>query len=312
MLQIPTVGLEMAASMNSRRILVGYRKQGSHSVEIAPFQQCVFDYFGVSGETTKLSCSLQDGLVVLSNEGDEKVLVKHPSFCPMHALTESDVKLIPAETISRGFDVGVATLLQSSDRHLLMTRRAKHLRNFPGIWVPPGGHVEANETLQEAGLRELEEETGLRIKPEDCISIKVLALWESVYPAMLSQGLPKRHHMVIYQIAIVDEDHIKLQERLALDPNETDAAAWLSEDCLSEIAMSADNNQPMRELPCHLPQTFQSVVLRADTNQPTIQVMQTSMLFATAPPTGPDVERISTGTKFAIQQWCKANGNSFN
>ncbi|XP_033124044.1 nucleoside diphosphate-linked moiety X motif 17-like [Anneissia japonica] len=129
---------------------------------------------------------------------------------------------------------------------------------------------------------------------------------------MLSQGLPKRHHMVIYQIAIVDEDHLKLQERLALDPNETDAAAWLSEDCLSEIAMSADNNKPMRELPCHLPQTFQSVVLRADTNQPIIQAMQTSMLFATAPPTGPDVERISTGTKFAIQQWCKVNGNSFN
>ncbi|XP_071965788.1 nucleoside diphosphate-linked moiety X motif 17-like [Antedon mediterranea] len=289
--------------MNSRRILVGYRKNGSSNVEIAPFQHCVFDYFGKTGQTTKLSCNLQDGVVVISTEGDEKILVKHPTFCPMHALTESDIKSIRPEDVSRGVDVGVATLLQTSDRHILITRRAKHLRNFPGIWVPPGGHVEANETLEEAGLRELEEETGLKITPQDCKSIKVLALWESVYPAMLSQGLPRRHHMVVYQTAVVDQGHEDLQKRLALDPNETDAAAWLSEACLKEIAKNSDSNEKMGDVPNHIPNTFESVVLTQDTNQPTIQQLSSSILFATAPSTGPDVERISTGTKFAIQQW---------
>lgn len=38
-------------------------------------------------------------------------------------------------------DVGVAVLLESSDHRLLLTHRAEHMRTFPGIWVPPGGHV---------------------------------------------------------------------------------------------------------------------------------------------------------------------------
>lgn len=37
------------------------------------------------------------------------------------------------------------------------------MRTFPGVWVPPGGHIEPDETLLEGGLRELSEETGLKL-----------------------------------------------------------------------------------------------------------------------------------------------------
>ena len=48
------------------------------------------------------------------------------------------------------------------------------MRTFPGVWVPPGGHIELNETLLEAGLRELREETGLKL---DDPAHHLLGLW---------------------------------------------------------------------------------------------------------------------------------------
>ncbi len=50
---------------------------------------------------------------------------------------------------------------------LLITRRNKRMKHFPGAWVLPGGHVELKEELESAGLRELFEETGLEIAVEN-------------------------------------------------------------------------------------------------------------------------------------------------
>jgi 8-oxo-dGTP pyrophosphatase MutT (NUDIX family) len=54
-------------------------------------------------------------------------------------------------------------VFDSMDR-LLITRRCKRLKHFPGAWVLPGGHVDPLEGLEEAGLRELFEEAGLEIQ----------------------------------------------------------------------------------------------------------------------------------------------------
>jgi 8-oxo-dGTP diphosphatase len=54
--------------------------------------------------------------------------------------------------------VAVGVLLLDGDRVLLVQRaRAPHV----GRWTVPGGGVELGETLEEAALRELAEETGL-------------------------------------------------------------------------------------------------------------------------------------------------------
>ena len=50
-----------------------------------------------------------------------------------------------------------------NDAAVLLTRRSAKLRNHPGQWAFPGGRVDAGETLEQAALRELAEEVGLRL-----------------------------------------------------------------------------------------------------------------------------------------------------
>lgn len=38
-----------------------------------------------------------------------------------------------------------------------------HLHGKQKLWLPPGGHIERDELPQEAAVREIEEETGLRL-----------------------------------------------------------------------------------------------------------------------------------------------------
>jgi mutator protein MutT len=48
----------------------------------------------------------------------------------------------------------------AKDGSLLLGRRAPH-RSYPGCWDIIGGHLEAGETVEQALVREVEEETGV-------------------------------------------------------------------------------------------------------------------------------------------------------
>ncbi|MBC5764005.1 NUDIX hydrolase [Ramlibacter albus] len=57
----------------------------------------------------------------------------------------------------------------SREAAILLTRRPDTLRNHAGQWALPGGRMDEGETPEQAALRELEEELGLRLGPGDVL-----------------------------------------------------------------------------------------------------------------------------------------------
>jgi 8-oxo-dGTP pyrophosphatase MutT (NUDIX family) len=53
----------------------------------------------------------------------------------------------------------------------LLTKRTSKLRAHSGQWALPGGRCDQGENAIEAALRELDEELGLRLKPESVLGI---------------------------------------------------------------------------------------------------------------------------------------------
>jgi 8-oxo-dGTP diphosphatase len=64
--------------------------------------------------------------------------------------------------------VGVGAVLIHEGRVLLIRRGKEPLR---GRWVVPGGTVELGETLEQALVREIEEETGLTVRPREVVTV---------------------------------------------------------------------------------------------------------------------------------------------
>jgi 8-oxo-dGTP diphosphatase len=64
--------------------------------------------------------------------------------------------------------VGVGAVLIHQGKVLLIKRGKEPLR---GRWVVPGGTVEVGETLEQALVREVQEETGLVVRPVEVVLV---------------------------------------------------------------------------------------------------------------------------------------------
>ncbi|NWV04008.1 NUD17 protein, partial [Ptilonorhynchus violaceus] len=248
-----------------------------------------------------VSCGLQRGHFLVSDvpfPGSAVTVLKRPPFCP--AKLGGAPREEPGE--HPGVAAAVAVLLEDTCGHVLLTRRASTLRHFPNVWVPPGGHVEPGEELVAAGLRELAEETGLHLEP-GTFSWRLLGLWESLFPPVLSRGPPRCHHIVTYLGLRSAEPREHLQARLCPSPSEVSAVAWLEPPVLEAIAATEDGAEGSGSgsFPGELPPTVGITELSADGFRSS--QIPTGILLRRAPAHGPDLERVSTGTKFALGRW---------
>jgi len=88
----------------------------------------------------------------------------------------------------------VLTLLFAESKVLLLKRGTPP---YVGTWAPPGGFVEAGESLERAAVREIEEEVGIRVD-QDCLlplGIQSVPHMNQVYVnflASLERTLPVR------------------------------------------------------------------------------------------------------------------------
>ncbi|XP_066841969.1 nucleoside diphosphate-linked moiety X motif 17 isoform X2 [Anser cygnoides] len=285
------------------RVLVHVRRGGEGGA--ARFGQSVTGAFCAPHEdAAAVSCGLQRGCFVLADAafpGSTETVLRRPPFCPAKLLGAQPA----AELRGRGVEAAVAVLLQAGTGRVLLTRRAAGLRGFPNVWVPPGGHAEPDEELLAVGLRELQEETGLRLAA-GTFTWRLLGLWESVYPPMLSRGPPRRHHVVAYLLLCSEEPHEELEARLSPSESEVSAYAWLEPRVLEAIAATEDGAGSSGSVPGTLPASVS--ITEVSGGSPRATQLPTATLLNTAPAEGEDVERVSTGTKFALGLWLEARG----
>ena len=113
-----------------------------------------------------------------------------------------------------GPDLLVLAGVVAEDRVLLIQRG---LEPYRGSWSPPGGFVEANESVEAAAAREVLEETGVQVAPDKFVVTGVASL----------TNLNQVH---ITMFAILDA----VSEARA-HPPETLDAKWCSEDELQTL-----------------------------------------------------------------------------
>ncbi|XP_075380957.1 m7GpppN-mRNA hydrolase NUDT17 isoform X6 [Mycteria americana] len=268
------------------RVVVHVRRGGAGGP--ARFGQSVTGTFCPAHEDTAVvSCGLDGGRFLLSDvpfPGSTAALLKRPSFCPAKRLGEQPELALPAELRDRGVAAGVAVLLQASTGRVLLTRRAGTLSTFPNVWVPPA----AGRGAAGAGGGDGAAPGSGDLLLEDARPLGVHL------PAHAEPGAaapPPRRRLPAAPLRRVPRaaggeraPDVPVGPRGAIP--RLRAASGFRPGCVPARA---------------------SVTELSTGSSSTVQ-LPTATFLNTAPAEGEDVERVSTGTKFALRLWLESLG----
>jgi RimJ/RimL family protein N-acetyltransferase len=130
----------------------------------------------------------------------------------------------------------VGALIRDDRQRVYVHRRTAARRLLPGIWDIVGGHLEAGESPEQALAREVEEETGWRVRSIDA----TVADWEWEYECRVRRELD--------YLVTVDGD----LTRPRLEEGKHDASAWVGPDDLELLMVNrTDGDRRLRDIVAH-------------------------------------------------------------
>jgi nucleoside triphosphatase len=103
----------------------------------------------------------------------------------------------------------VGAVILNAKNKVLIVRSTK----WNSKYIIPGGHIELGEKMKDALIREVKEETGLKI-----YDIELLSLKESIYSKSFGE---QKHFIFIDYLCKTDSNEVKLND-------EADAYEWIS------------------------------------------------------------------------------------
>jgi len=120
--------------------------------------------------------------------------------------------------------VGVGGVVIERERALLIRRGGEPLK---GQWSIPGGTLETGETLEQGTRREMEEETGLRVR-----IVELIEVFERIFREPGDPSARPRYHFIILDY---------LCERLSGDAragSDVTDIAWVEESALASYDLT--------------------------------------------------------------------------
>lgn len=111
--------------------------------------------------------------------------------------------------------IGIGVIIKKDGRVLLGKRKSRH---GPGTWCFPGGHLEFNESIEDAARRETQEEAGINIK-----NISYGPYTNDIHAD------ENKHYVTLFVISEYSNGEVKIME-----PKKCEKWEWFNWDNLPE------------------------------------------------------------------------------
>ena len=136
--------------------------------------------------------------------------------------------------------VSVLVLIHTPALEVLLIERADH----PDFWQSVTGSQDPGETLRETAAREVGEETGIPVAPDDLDDWQIQNRYE-IYPFFRHRYPPGVTHNTEHVFGLWLPSH----RPVTLSPKEHVAFAWMPWESAAERVRSGSNRDAIRLLP---------------------------------------------------------------